>query len=141
MNRWKPEERSDIHLAIVATLCFIFVIPTSYFFEYGTVAIAWIAAGRLTKASSPYRYWWIVWACLTNYFFAVFTFDLFGRTPELILLALESLILSTLMFFSRETVSVSKPLQAPLLLVSRFTLEIFVFHFSLCQIFVILFGE
>lgn len=133
-NRWNPSNSSWWVLALLFVSLTPFFLMLCRFIEYGQLGLFWAIAGRLsiqkeTKEAKNLAFWWLVATMLSSFFWLGAVFKIFQYELATFILLLECLFLWAIMhYYVNRTWSVWHLTGYPIMILSRFSLEIYVGH-------------
>ncbi len=115
--------------AEVMVACLLFYIVTMPLFEYGTLAVAFAAFGRMVRDGAPQKQRLAVMVVLTlAYGFSQIAAFAFSVSQSVVVMAMAMLCTSMLFMFTIKEVNLPSAIAWPTKLLSRYSLEYYVLH-------------
>lgn len=136
---WKPEESKTSTLAIVMLVLIPFFPLGNALIEYGQNGFFWAIAGRLVRTNNRNRTWWLLASTGLYIVWSAYYFDLTSNWKLMTIVIVGNSLLPLLLRFRKGDLNLPKVLEYPIMFLSRFTLEIYVYHLLFCYLFAIAF--
>ncbi|MGA1191302.1 MAG: TraX family protein [Bdellovibrionota bacterium] len=141
-RKWSPEITPRWFLLALTPLLLPSVIQfSSTVLEYGTVGLAWAIAGRLVQQQSQEAIWWTILSSLSYFGWIVTNFDGFTEPNMMLISGGECLLLMMLSRAPFHPPVIPTPFSYLVLFLSRFSLQVYVYHLSFLMLLAMLFGN